>query len=72
MDKNSFLWKKAFVLCSHEETDSSSNDDVVILMDSFKSKIVSMKVRKRPGMEEMDLLSEDKDEEQGLWGSLSR
>ena len=41
-------------------------------MDSFKSKIVSMKVRKRPGMEEMDLLSEDKDEEQGLWVSLSR
>lgn len=44
-------------------------------MDSFKSKIITMKVAKRAGMESQDLLSdegEDEGEDGGLWNSISR
>jgi len=60
-------------LISHEYTDSATSSDVVVLMDSFKSKIISVKVKKRPGMEEEDVLSESGEvEDSGLWGSISR
>jgi len=64
------------VYFSHERTDSAStSQDVVVVMDSFKSKIVSMKVKKREGKEDQDLLSDGEDDEDtkgGLWNSLSR
>ncbi|KAF6038703.1 UGGT2 [Bugula neritina] len=64
-----------YMINSHERTDSAStSQDVVVVMDSFKSKIVSMKVKKREGKEDQDLLSDGEDDEDtkgGLWNSLS-
>lgn len=61
---------------SHENTDSTADsNDIVVVMDSFKSKIISMRVKKKPGMEAIDLLSDDADEEAeagGLWDSISK
>ena len=65
-----------FYLHSHEHTDSLSNsEDVVVLMDTFKSKIINMKVGKRSGMASQNLLSDDEDEGEegtGIWDSISR
>lgn len=57
---------------------SESADDVVMVMDSFKSKIISLKVSKKSGMEREELLADegDSDDDQtgggGIWNSISR
>ena len=58
----------------------AASADVIALISSFKSKIIRVKVAKRPGMEKEDLLSDGKqvldDEQQqeetgGLWSTLT-
>ncbi|ESN93236.1 hypothetical protein HELRODRAFT_115758 [Helobdella robusta] len=51
--------------------------DIMVVMDSFKSKIIRVKVSKKPGKEFEDLLSGDDDDDGsedyfGLWGSISK
>ncbi|XP_067949349.1 UDP-glucose:glycoprotein glucosyltransferase 1-like [Watersipora subatra] len=64
-----------YSVTSHEHTDSpSASKDVVVVMDSFKSRIINMRVGKREGMESEDLLSDSEDEGEesgGLWNSIS-
>ena len=61
---------------SHEMTDSpSDSSDIVVVMDSFKSRIVSLRVRKRPGMDGVDLLADEAEDEAeggGIWDSISK
>ena len=45
---------------------------VSVVISSFRSHVVKLRVAKKPGMEQMDLLSDDADESAGLWGSIKR
>ncbi|XP_074657528.1 UDP-glucose:glycoprotein glucosyltransferase 1-like isoform X2 [Tubulanus polymorphus] len=60
-------------IASHEFTDSPADSaDVVAVIDSFKSKIIKVKVSKKPGKLKEDVLQTDSTEDEGLWDSLSR
>ncbi|KAK7090839.1 UDP-glucose:glycoprotein glucosyltransferase 1-like isoform X2 [Littorina saxatilis] len=57
---------------SHEHTDTPVNSsEVIVAMTSFKSKIVRVKVAKKPGKQQENLLQDDDDESHGLWDSIS-
>ncbi|XP_072034648.1 UDP-glucose:glycoprotein glucosyltransferase 1-like [Amphiura filiformis] len=64
-------------ISSHDGTDSSANsEDIIVIMDSFKAKIVKVKVNKKPGKEEEGLLSEPDEAVPkagggGIWDSIS-
>ncbi|XP_071950419.1 UDP-glucose:glycoprotein glucosyltransferase 1-like [Antedon mediterranea] len=50
----------------------SNQDEAIVIMDSFKSKILKIKVSKKPDKMNEDILTEDNDEnEGGLWNSIS-
>ncbi|XP_052105584.1 UDP-glucose:glycoprotein glucosyltransferase 1-like [Mytilus californianus] len=64
--------REIYDITSHEHTDTpSDSDDVVISMNSFKSKIIRVKVEKKEDKKNEDLLKEPQDEEKGLWDSIS-
>ncbi|XP_060085960.1 UDP-glucose:glycoprotein glucosyltransferase 1-like [Ylistrum balloti] len=57
-------------IASHEFTDTpAGSDDVVVVMNSFKSKIIRIKVAKKPEKSEEQLLVDD--QERGIWESIS-
>lgn len=57
---------------SHEHTDTPVNSsDVIVAMASFKSKIIRIKVAKKPEKKHEKLLQDDDQEPQGLWNSIS-
>ena len=58
---------------SHEGTDTpAGSEDVQVVMSSFKSHVVKVRVAKKPGKQHMQLLSDDDDEGGGLWNSITR
>ncbi|XP_072331996.1 UDP-glucose:glycoprotein glucosyltransferase 1-like [Scyliorhinus torazame] len=64
--------KKQSVCPEHEGTDSSAYaDDVVVVMNSFKSKILKVQVHKRPGKINEDLLNDEDSEDKGIWKSIT-
>ncbi|XP_076453817.1 UDP-glucose:glycoprotein glucosyltransferase 1-like isoform X2 [Babylonia areolata] len=57
---------------SHERTDTPVNSsEVIVAMTSFKSKIIRIKVAKKPEKKSEKLLQDDSEESQGLWNSIS-
>jgi len=59
-------------IASQDMTDSPpDSSEVIIVMDSFKSKIIRIKVTKKPGKENEDLLAEEDPNGKGLWDSIS-
>ena len=63
-------------ITSHEGTDTPSsggNGDIHVLISSFKSHVLKLKVTKKPGKQQMDLLSYDDeaDSNGGLWNSIT-
>ncbi|GFO47457.1 UDP-glucose:glycoprotein glucosyltransferase 1 [Plakobranchus ocellatus] len=57
---------------SHEFTDSPANStEIIVAVNSFKSKIIRVKVSKKPDKQSVSLLQEE-EEEHGLWDSISR
>ncbi|XP_056420029.1 UDP-glucose:glycoprotein glucosyltransferase 1 isoform X2 [Hyla sarda] len=58
---------------SHDGTDSIPEDkEVVVVLNDFKSKIIKVKVQKKPDMMNEDLLSDKMTEnESGFWDSLT-
>ncbi|XP_071491189.1 UDP-glucose:glycoprotein glucosyltransferase 1-like [Diadema antillarum] len=68
-----------YEVASHEGTDSTEgSDEVQVVMDSFKAKIVRLKVKKKPDMQHEDLLSSDSGKNGqngggsgGIWDSIS-
>ncbi|XP_021356134.1 UDP-glucose:glycoprotein glucosyltransferase 1-like isoform X2 [Mizuhopecten yessoensis] len=57
-------------IASHEFTDTpDGSDDVVVVMNSFKSKIIRLKVAKKPEKSGEQLLVDDA--ERGIWESIS-
>ncbi|XP_043227369.1 UDP-glucose:glycoprotein glucosyltransferase 1-like isoform X2 [Amphibalanus amphitrite] len=43
---------------------------VSVVISSFRSHVVKVRVAKKPGMEQMDLLSDETDDSSGIWGSI--
>ncbi|XP_077988302.1 UDP-glucose:glycoprotein glucosyltransferase 1-like isoform X2 [Glandiceps talaboti] len=62
-----------YEVASHGGTDTPDNsNDVIAVMDSFKSKILRLKVQKKPDKLDEDLLSGDGEESDGgIWDSIS-
>ncbi|XP_038051139.1 UDP-glucose:glycoprotein glucosyltransferase 1-like isoform X2 [Patiria miniata] len=64
-----------YQVTGHEGTDSLPGvDDTIITMDSFKSKIIKIKVTKKPGKEDESLLADSQNDKRvagGIWDSLS-
>ena len=57
-----------YAISSHENTEKlagRSKDDVVVVIDSFKTKVVKVKVAKKPGKENADVLGGSEDEDKG-------
>lgn len=64
--------KEIYSIEGAENVDSDPNDSkVMIAINSFKSKIIRIKVAKQAGKEQMNLLSDD-EEEGGIFDSISR
>ncbi|KAL3846980.1 hypothetical protein ACJMK2_017920, partial [Sinanodonta woodiana] len=61
-----------YEIVSHEFTDSpKGSKDVVVAINSFKSKIVRLKVNKLPGKENIKLLDDEDEVDKSLWDSIS-
>ncbi|XP_045583681.2 UDP-glucose:glycoprotein glucosyltransferase 1 isoform X2 [Procambarus clarkii] len=61
-----------YSIASHEGTDTpAGSEDVQIIMSSFKSHVVKVRVAKKPGKQNMQLLSDDNEESGGLWNSIT-
>jgi UDP-glucose:glycoprotein glucosyltransferase len=62
-------------IVSHEGTDTPSSGgsgDIHVLIGSFKSHVLKLKVAKKSGKQQMDLLSsDDEDNNAGLWNSIT-
>uniref|UniRef100_T1KNA5 UDP-glucose:glycoprotein glucosyltransferase n=1 Tax=Tetranychus urticae TaxID=32264 RepID=T1KNA5_TETUR len=62
-----------YSIVSHENTDPvSDSSNVVILISSFQSNVVKIRVNKKPDKQDEELLYDDgDDDENSLWGSIS-
>ncbi|XP_045201595.2 UDP-glucose:glycoprotein glucosyltransferase 1-like isoform X2 [Mercenaria mercenaria] len=61
-----------FDISSHEYTDTpAGSKDVIVTINDFKSKTIRVKVGKKPGMEKEKLLDDSKEENGGLWNTIS-
>uniref|UniRef100_A0A8C1SYB4 UDP-glucose glycoprotein glucosyltransferase 1 n=1 Tax=Cyprinus carpio TaxID=7962 RepID=A0A8C1SYB4_CYPCA len=63
-----------YKIYSHDGTDSPAEaDDLIVVLDTFKSKIIKVKVQKKPEMMNEELLSDGTHEnDSGFWTSLTR
>ncbi|XP_036410069.1 UDP-glucose:glycoprotein glucosyltransferase 1 isoform X2 [Megalops cyprinoides] len=63
-----------YKIYSHEGTDSPTEaDDVILVLNNFKSKIIKVKVQKKPDKMNEELLSDGTHEnDSGFWESLTR
>ncbi|KAK4305525.1 hypothetical protein Pmani_022586 [Petrolisthes manimaculis] len=63
-----------YTIASHEGTDTpKGSEDVEILLSSFRSHVVKVRVGKQPGKQHLSLLSDEDDDTQGggLWSSIT-
>uniref|UniRef100_A0A665U6T4 UDP-glucose ceramide glucosyltransferase-like 1 n=1 Tax=Echeneis naucrates TaxID=173247 RepID=A0A665U6T4_ECHNA len=63
-----------YKIYSHDGTDSpADSDDVVVVLNNFKSRIIKVKVQKKPDKFNEELLSDGTEEnDTGFWKSLTR
>uniref|UniRef100_A0A8C2E455 UDP-glucose glycoprotein glucosyltransferase 1 n=1 Tax=Cyprinus carpio TaxID=7962 RepID=A0A8C2E455_CYPCA len=63
-----------YKIYSHDGTDSPAEaDDLIVVLNNFKSKIIKVKVQKKPDMMKEELLSDDTHEnDSGFWTSITR
>ncbi|KAL1423917.1 hypothetical protein MTO96_020712 [Rhipicephalus appendiculatus] len=60
-------------IASHENTDSpQDSSDVLVVINSFRSHVLKVKVAKKPGKQNEDLLSDGSEDENDLWSSFSQ
>ncbi|XP_052214518.1 UDP-glucose:glycoprotein glucosyltransferase 1-like [Dreissena polymorpha] len=59
-------------ISSHDYTDTPEGSrNIIVAMKDLKTRTVRVKVAKRAGKEEEKLLDDSKEEESGLWGTIS-
>ncbi|XP_046707685.1 UDP-glucose:glycoprotein glucosyltransferase 1 isoform X1 [Silurus meridionalis] len=63
-----------YKIYSHDGTDSPTDaEDLIVVLNNFKSKIIKVKVQKKPEMMNEELLSDGTSEnDSGFWESLTR
>ncbi|KAK2891958.1 UDP-glucose:glycoprotein glucosyltransferase 1 isoform X2 [Channa argus] len=63
-----------YKIYSHEGTDSPADqDDIIVVLNNFKSRIIKVKVQKKPDKFNEELLSDGTEEnDTGFWKSLTR
>ncbi|KAF4025781.1 hypothetical protein G4228_017857 [Cervus hanglu yarkandensis] len=62
-----------YQIVGHEGTDSPPDlGDVVVVINSFKSKILEVQVRKKPDKIKEDILSDKGEKKRGMWDSIKR
>ncbi|KAA8582021.1 hypothetical protein FQN60_008761, partial [Etheostoma spectabile] len=63
-----------YKIYSHEGTDSpAESDDIIVVLNNFKSRIIKVKVQKKPDKFNEELLSDGIEEnDAGFWESLAR
>ncbi|XP_047673638.1 UDP-glucose:glycoprotein glucosyltransferase 1 isoform X1 [Tachysurus fulvidraco] len=63
-----------YKIYSHDGTDSPANaEDLIVVLNNFKSKIIKVKVQKKPDMMNEELLNDGSSEDDsGFWQSLTR
>uniref|UniRef100_A0A4W3JNT5 UDP-glucose ceramide glucosyltransferase-like 1 n=1 Tax=Callorhinchus milii TaxID=7868 RepID=A0A4W3JNT5_CALMI len=62
-----------YKIYSHEGADSPpGTEEVIVVLNSFKSKIIKMKVQKKPDHVQEELLSDGNAENEGFWESIKR
>ncbi|XP_043557860.1 UDP-glucose:glycoprotein glucosyltransferase 1 isoform X2 [Chiloscyllium plagiosum] len=62
-----------YKIYSHDGTDSpAGTDEVTVVLNSFKSKIIKVKVQKKPEKMSEELLSDENSENEGFWESIKR
>uniref|UniRef100_A0A672IV37 UDP-glucose ceramide glucosyltransferase-like 1 n=1 Tax=Salarias fasciatus TaxID=181472 RepID=A0A672IV37_SALFA len=63
-----------YKIYSHDGTDSpADSDDIVVVLNNFKSRIIKVKVQKKPDKFNEELLSDGtEDNDTGFWKSLAR
>ncbi|XP_006832127.1 PREDICTED: UDP-glucose:glycoprotein glucosyltransferase 2 [Chrysochloris asiatica] len=60
-----------YQIVGHEGTDSQKDvGNVIVVLNSFKSKILEVQVQKTPGKIEEDILTDKDDKKKGMWDSL--
>ncbi|MGH0147838.1 UNVERIFIED_CONTAM: hypothetical protein FKN15_073739 [Acipenser sinensis] len=66
--------EEIYKIYSHEGTDSPADaDDLIVVLNNFKSKIIKVKVQKKSDKINEELLSEgNHDSDSGFWESLTR
>ncbi|XP_075056010.1 UDP-glucose:glycoprotein glucosyltransferase 2 [Mixophyes fleayi] len=58
-------------IVSHMGTDSASDqEEVIVVLSNFNSKIIKVHVQKKPDQAHADLLSSEPEEKAGLWNSI--
>lgn len=63
--------EEIYQVVGHQGTDSQpDHGDVVVVLESFKSKILEVQVRKKPGKMQEDLLADKDEESKGVWDSI--
>ncbi|KAL7645301.1 UNVERIFIED_CONTAM: hypothetical protein RMT77_003687 [Armadillidium vulgare] len=59
-------------IVSHEGTETpTGQDDVMVMINSFRSHVIKVKVTKKPDKQNVDLLADEDEESGGLWGTIS-
>ncbi|XP_037655622.1 UDP-glucose:glycoprotein glucosyltransferase 2 [Choloepus didactylus] len=60
-----------YKIVGHEGTDSQpGRGDVIVVLNSFKSKILEVKVQKKPDKIKEDILSDKDEKKRGMWDSI--
>ncbi|OCT92607.1 hypothetical protein XELAEV_18015664mg [Xenopus laevis] len=63
--------EEIYQIFSHMGTDSSSDqEEIIVVLNNFNSKIIKVHVQKKPDQIHADLLSSESEEKSGLWNSL--
>ncbi|CAI4233074.1 unnamed protein product [Auanema sp. JU1783] len=62
--------KDIYDVSSHTNTEGEIDGAISVLIDSFTGRVIRLRVSKKEGMEERNLLS-DENEEGGIWNTLS-
>ncbi|KAJ9575220.1 hypothetical protein L9F63_025831, partial [Diploptera punctata] len=61
-----------FDIVSHDGSDTPANStDIKVLISSFRSHVLKLKVAKKPDKMHMDLLADDADPNSGIWNSIT-
>uniref|UniRef100_A0A2K6LNW1 UDP-glucose ceramide glucosyltransferase-like 1 n=1 Tax=Rhinopithecus bieti TaxID=61621 RepID=A0A2K6LNW1_RHIBE len=60
-----------YQIIGHEGTDSQADlEDIIVVLNSFKSKILEVKVKKETGKIKEDILTDEDEKTKGIWDSI--